>query len=219
MGQVHGGPRVALILPVSPLTPLRHLRCARVPRLSLSLHLSPPRRAPLFPLSCRCTCHRIRSLAIVVVTVMPVMVVVGRYLLRRGWGIRKIEKRKDKKRVPTTHALAPSLSLSLFGWSRGGGSLSIRNLGQWNENGTRAPIHRPGASSATRFWPRVCASIYRRSSTSEYYSRWKNRVETLPRGGDRRRDPFRSCLDLLFHWMAPLQGHAFSTRPGVDATN
>lgn len=113
MGQVHGGPRVALILPVSPLTPLRHLRCARVPRLSLSLHLSPPRRAPLFPLSCRCTCHRIRSLAIVVVTVMPVMVVVGRYLLRRGWGIRKIEKRKDKKRVPTTHALAPSLSLPL----------------------------------------------------------------------------------------------------------
>lgn len=51
MGQVHGGPRVALILPVSPPPPppppSRHLRCA----LSLSLET--------FPSSC--TCHRIHE--------------------------------------------------------------------------------------------------------------------------------------------------------------
>lgn len=170
MGQVHGGPRVALILPVSPPPPpSRHLRCA----LSLSLSLE------TFPSSC--TCHRIHETESLVIGdgddggSWPLLV--DEEGLK---GLRRSKKNCGAKRMrrgwfqrPTLSSL-PSL---LFDWSRGG-SLSIRNLGQWNENGTRAPIHRPGASFVS-----VCAPVVTQVQREVecYIARWEK-----TEGGDLR---------------------------------
>lgn len=187
MGQVHGGPRVALILPVSPPPPpppSRHLRCA----LSLSLET--------FPSSC--TCHRIHETESLVIGdgddggSWPLLV--DEEGLK---GLRRSKKNCGAKRMrrgwfqrPTLSSL-PSL---LFDWSRGG-SLSIRNLGQWNENGTRAPIHRPGASSVP-----VCAPVHSSSTRSRmlYRAVRKNRRwRPSPRGEDVWQ-PLSCCSCLLF---------------------